>query len=133
MATLCRDLRVHPVHLALGSRVTTQPAFTGMEWYAEYAQRTADDGREGRLVSMHDFAGDWESWEMHPHGDELVVCISGEMTLIQELQDGSMHSETIGAGQFLVNPAGVWHTANVPASATGLFVTAGEDTRHRPR
>lgn len=133
MTTAARDLRTHPVHLGLGARAEIQPAFTGAEWYEAYGQRVAADGVEGRLVALHDFAGDWESWEVHPLGDELVVCLSGEMTLIQELQDGTLHSETIRAGQYIINPAGVWHTANIPQAASALFVTAGEGTRNRPR
>ncbi|SFF73471.1 hypothetical protein SAMN05518801_10168 [Novosphingobium sp. CF614] len=107
MTSRARDLGTYPVHLGMGGRVEAQPAFTGMEWYEDYARRVAADGTEGRLVSMHEFTGDWDGWEMHPAGDELVVCLAGEMTLIQELPDGVLHSETIGAGQYLVNPAGV--------------------------
>lgn len=131
--TLARDLRTFPIHLGLGGRASAQPAFTGMEWYEAYAQRAAADGVEGRLVSMYDFTSDWDVWEMHPAGDEVVVCLSGEITLIQELPDGALHSETLGAGQYLVNPAGTWHTANVPVAASALFVTAGIGTEHRAR
>lgn len=127
------DLRTYPVHLGLGGTVRAQPEFTGMDWYECYARRVDADGGDRRLVSMHDFTADWDSWEVHPSGDELVVCLSGEITLIQERQDGSMHSETIRPGQYLINPAGVWHTANVAAPATALFITAGDGTDHRPR
>ena len=133
MTGAARDLRTCPVHLGLGARAEVQPAFTGMDWYAAYAQRVAADGKEGRLVSMHEFTCDWNSWEMHPAGDELVVCTTGEMTVIQERADGSLCSETIGAGQYLINPAGVWHTADIPRAATALFITAGEGTQGRPR
>lgn len=133
MSTEAHDLRTFPVHLGLGARAEAQPAFTGMAWYEAYAQRTAADGTEGRLVSLYDFTTSWDSWEMHPAGDELVVCTAGEMTLIQEYPDGRLHSETIAAGQYLINPAGVWHTADVPHSATALFATAGQVTQHRSR
>jgi len=133
MTTRAHDLRTHPVHLGLGAKAGAQPAFTGMEWYAGYAQRTADDGSEGRLVSLYDFTSDWDVWEMHPRGDEVVVCLSGELTLIQEGPGGDLHSETIGAGQYLINPAGTWHTADVPRAASVLFITAGDGTQGRPR
>lgn len=133
MTGAAHDLRTYPAHLGLGARAEAQPAFTGMDWYAAYAQRAAADGREGRLVSMHDFTGNWDSWEMHPAGDELVICTSGEMTLIQELPDGSCRSEVIGAGEYVINPAGVWHTADIAHTATALFITAGEGTQGRPR
>ncbi len=130
---MTHDLRTHPIHLGLGARATAQPAFTGMEWYAAYGARTAADGSEGRLVSLYDFTADWDVWEMHPLGDEVVVCLSGELTLIQERPDGSLHSEPLTAGQYLINPAGTWHTANVPEAASVLFITAGEGTQGRPR
>lgn len=133
MTARAHDLRTHPVHLGLGAKAVAQLAFTGMEWYTAYAERNAADGSEGRLVSMYDFTSDWDVWEMHPSGDELVVCLSGELTLIQEGPDGSLHSETITAGQYLINPAGTWHTANVASAASVLFVTAGEGTQGRPR
>lgn len=128
-----RDLRTHPVHLGLGASVTSQPAFTGMDWYEAYAERTRGDGAEGRLVSLHDFTQSWDAWEMHPDGDELVVCLSGEMTLIQEFGDGRLHSEVLKAGEYLINPAGVWHTADLGEPASALFVTAGRGTQGRPR
>lgn len=134
MTTGKRDLRDHPVHLGLGGRAAIQPAFTGgAEWYQDYARRAAEDGIEGRLVTLHDFTGDWGSWEVHPEGDELVVCLSGDMTLIQELADGTLHAETLRAGQYLINPAGVWHTADISDTASALFITAGEGTLNRPR
>lgn len=136
MTTLARDLRTFPVHLGPRAGAAIQPAFTGtMEWYADYTGRTEaeDEDGNGRLVSMFDFAQDWDSWEMHPAGDEVVVCLAGEMTLIQEHPDGSLHSETIAAGQYLINPAGVWHTANIPVPASALFITAGQGTESRPR
>jgi uncharacterized cupin superfamily protein len=133
MSETAPDLRTHPVHLALGARVVPQPAFTGMDWYEAYTASTAADGAEGRLVSLYDFAESWDSWEMHPAGDELVVCLSGTITLLQEANDGSLQSTTLRAGQYAINPAGTWHTADVAEPVTALFVTAGQGTQHRPR
>ncbi len=122
-----------PVHLGLGATVVRQPVFTGgLSWYEGYGQRHAADGAEGRLVSLHTFAEPWSSWEMHPKGEELVVCVAGEITLHQEL-DGAVRTARLGPGQAIVNPRGVWHTADVSASATALFITAGEGTQQRPR
>ncbi len=110
-----------------------QPEFTGeMEWYAGYGQRHGDDGREGRLVSMHTFTESWDVWEMHPVGTELVLCTAGELTLHQEI-DGETTTVTLGVGQYVVNPPGAWHTADVTGTATAVFITAGEGTEHRPR
>lgn len=127
------SLFTHPVHLGLGARVVPQPAFTGMAWYADYVARAAADGVEGRLVSLYTFAESWDSWEMHPAGDELVVCLAGAITLHQEAPDGTLAVVTLGAGEYAVNAPGVWHTADVGAAATVLFITAGVGTQHRPR
>ncbi|MXO91616.1 cupin domain-containing protein [Pontixanthobacter aquaemixtae] len=120
------------VHLGLGATAEAQPPFDGMEWYEAYGERTANDGAEGRLVSMHTFSGDWDSWEMHPVGAEMVLCTEGLIELVQEM-DGREQTITLGPGEYAVNPPGVWHTANVAKTATAVFITAGEGTEHRPR
>lgn len=119
------------IHLGLGAKSIPQPPFTGMEWYADYSDRVADDGDEGRLVAMWEFSGAWDHWEMHPHGSEVVLCTSGEMTLIQQI-DGDDVCTTLGAGDYAINEPGVWHTAEVADTATGLFITSGRGTEHRP-
>ena len=121
-----------PLHLGLGARAVAQPEFTGMEWYASYVERNAADGNEGRLVSLYSFSESWTSWERHPVGDEAVICTAGEITLIQELPDGP-HKTTLRAGEYAINPRGVWHTADIADHATALFITAGVGTEHRPR
>ena len=87
---------------------------------------------EGRLVSMFTFSAPWESWEMHPAGDEIVLCISGRMVLHQEMPEG-VRTVALEPGQYAVNPSGVWHTADVEGAATALFITTGLGTEHRPR
>ena len=128
-----RRLDSEHIHLGLGARAVPQPPFTGMEWYLSYGARHADDGAEGRLVSMHEFAADWAMWEMHPLGDEVVICVAGAMTLHQEMADGTATVVTLAAGEYAINPPGCWHTADVAEPATALFITAGMGTQHRPR
>ena len=126
------SLERFPLHLGLGARAVSEPEFTGMEWYAAYAERNAADGPEGRLVSLYSFSENWTSWESHPMGDEVVICVAGEITLIQQLADGTT-SVTLRAGDYAINARGVWHTADVADHATALFITAGMGTEHRPR
>jgi mannose-6-phosphate isomerase-like protein (cupin superfamily) len=126
-------LFTQPIHLGLEARAIPQPEFTGMEWYGAYSARHAADGREGRLVSLYRFEESWTSWEMHPSGDEVVLCLEGRITLHQQLADGSEHRLDLGPGEYAINPPGAWHTADVEGSATALFITAGEGTEHRPR
>lgn len=130
-------LEDRPIHLGRGASAEPQPPFPAderaMQWYEDYAARHEDDGAEGRLVSMHRFSGNWGAWEMHPAGSEVVVCIEGEMELIQEMDDGSHRRTRLGKGEYAINLPGVWHTADIAGEATGLFITAGAGTRHRPR
>ena len=130
--TLKFNLERFPLHLGLGARAVPEPEFTGMEWYVDYVARHADDGNEGRLVSMYSFSENWTSWERHPEGDEVVICTAGEITLIQELADGPQKI-TLSAGEYAINPRGTWHTADVADRATALFITSGIGTEHRPR
>src|SRR5687768_946294 len=89
------DLARFPVHLGLGAKVIRQPEHTGdLSWYEGYGQRHGGDGVEGRLVAIHSFSTPWDSWEMHPKGDELVVCLAGRIVLHQEI-DGVVRSVTL--------------------------------------
>ena len=128
------SLEQHPLHLGRGAKALPQPAFTGaMEWYEAYGARHDADGNEGRLVSTFRFTESWDSWEMHPAGDEVVYCTAGTMTLHQEFPDGHLETVTIAAGEYAINPPGVWHTADIAGEAEALFITAGLGTQHRPR
>jgi quercetin dioxygenase-like cupin family protein len=132
MQCMARRLSEHPVHLGLGARATSEPPFTGMRWYADYGARHADDGKEGRLVSMHTFDEPWSMWEMHPEGSEVVLCTAGEITLVQELAGEEVRT-VLKIGEYAINPPGTWHTADVVATASAVFITAGLGTQHRPR
>jgi len=127
-----RRLTEEWIHLGLGATAEPQPPFDGMEWYADYTRRYARDGKEARLISKYCFAEDWNAWEMHPSGAEVVICTSGEMVLLQEL-DGEVVETRLSPGEYAINPAGVWHTANIAETAEAIFITAGVGTEHRPR
>ena len=122
-----------PVHLGLGATAKVLPEFDGTyAWYERYGSSHSADGAEGRLVSLHTFSAPWDTWEVHPHGEELVVCVEGTITLHQELPSG-VATTTLGKGEASVNPPGVWHTADVEGSATALFITPGLGTENRAR
>lgn len=131
-------LHLGPGKDGMDATAVPQPPFTGMEWYKGYGERHGEDGREGRLVSQHTFAEGWDSWEMHPNGPEVVICTDGAMVLTQEFPDGRREQVALEAGEYAINPPGVWHIADVPgsgdgANATAIFITTGEGTTHRPR
>ncbi len=129
-------LKTHPIHLGQSGTAVPQPEFPrdegAMQWYIDYAERHEKDGTDGRLFSCFRFTEDWAGWEMHPAGAEVVVCIEGSLTLIQEI-DGGEVCTTLGPGEYAINPPGVWHTADVHGEATGFFVTPGIGTQGRPR
>lgn len=133
MADPVFELSQFPVHLGSGARVVRLEQFDGSpDWYERYGAATASDGVEGRLVSMHTFSESWDSWEMHPNGDELVACVAGTVVLHQEIGDEQRTVE-LHAGEAVVNPPGAWHTADVTGPCTALFITAGAGTEVRPR
>jgi mannose-6-phosphate isomerase-like protein (cupin superfamily) len=132
-ADLVFDLAEFPVHLGGGATARPMERFDGTpDWYMRYGAATAEDGGEGRLVSMFTFTESWDTWEMHPEGDELVACVAGSMVLHQEI-DGVQRTVELQAGQAVVNPPGAWHTADIDQPATAFFVTAGRGTQIRPR
>ena len=66
------------------------------------------------------------------NGHEVVACVAGALTLHQD-RDGEVTTVTLGPGEYVVNDPGVWHTADVDAPATAVFITAGVGTDVRPR
>ena len=130
-------LDTRPIHLGLGATAEPQPEFprseAAMDWYMDYARRNGADGFEGRLVSSYTFTESWPMWEMHPNGAEVVICTAGNMTLHQELADGSENTVTLEPGMYAINPPGAWHTADIEGEAGAVFITSGIGTQHRPR
>lgn len=126
------DIRQVPIHLGLGG--TARP-IDGFEWsdesLAAYAQATEADGADGRLVMMFHATGAWESWECHPAGAEVVIACTGTHTFRQELESGE-RTVTIGPGEALINPPGVWHTADSGDGGWFVAITSGLGTEHRP-
>jgi len=47
--------------------------------------------------------------------------------------DGVVHTVTSTGGEAVINPPGVWHTAEVTGPGPVLFITSGKGTEDRPR
>ncbi|HEY8526896.1 MAG TPA: cupin domain-containing protein [Acidimicrobiales bacterium] len=128
------DLQTTPLHLGLGSRA--RPVL-GFAWEPEvlqsYIAAVAADGPEGRLVVIVDADGPGDHWERHPAGDEVVVCLSGHVTVVRGDDEGSADRVPLGPGQATVNPAGAWHAVDSDGPARVLTITPGLGTEHRPR
>lgn len=98
--------------------------------YAELDERFA--GFKGHvLISSYSFQDNWPTWEVHPHGDELVCLVSGDAELVMRKNgaDESVRLSTPGA--FVVVPGNTWHTARIHLPATMIFITPGEGTENR--
>ena len=128
-------LGTQPIPLGLGATAIAEPAFTGGAWFEDYAARHASDGAEGRVVMQHSFTESWGMWEVHPAGAEVVLCTAGRITLVQQEPDGADVRVMLEAGDYAINPPGIWHTADIDPGeeATCVFITAGEGTDHKPR
>lgn len=69
-----------------------------------------------------------ENWEMHPHGDEVLLLLEGALDL--ELEGDAPRA--LQAGQACVVESGTWHRLLLRAPARLLFVTPAGGTRMRP-
>jgi uncharacterized cupin superfamily protein len=131
------DLSRTPIHL--GSRVSAdEPAlplpgfgFDGPSFEA-YVRAHCAPGAPGRLVMIETTPQDWPAWECHREGDELVIVLEGEGELLQEI-DGETWRSAFRPGSAFINPAGVWHTANVRTPMRAIYLTPCPGTQHRPR
>jgi mannose-6-phosphate isomerase-like protein (cupin superfamily) len=130
--TIPRSLRTHPLGRWF-AHVDSQTAITPVEVGEDFWEQGVSALPPGRLLSSVRSEEDWTSWEMHPLGDELVLQLDGCMELILETPDGQTARRRLDAGHFIVVPPGVWHTADVLAPGTAIYLTHGEGTEHRPR
>lgn len=89
------------------------------------------DGFKGhQLVSCHSFDADWPTWEIHPHGDEIVMLMSGRATLVLRVGDEDKTLSLDKAGSYVIVPMNTWHTAKTDVATTMLFITPGQETKN---
>jgi mannose-6-phosphate isomerase-like protein (cupin superfamily) len=117
------DLRQRHAHFNEDGSVTLIDAAT--LWSLPQDAMNAQFGR--LLVSSFEFSENWPTWEMHPHGDELIYLLSGRATLILRLPQGDTEIPlTVNCGHMV--PKGIWHTAHTNVPCQMLIVTRGQDT-----
>lgn len=87
---------------------------------------------DGRLITLGRQSRDWDHWEMHPEGEELVVLLSGSLELVVERDGRELRARLDRPGQAWLNQRGDWHRAIVHEPSVVLFVTHGAGTQHRP-
>ena len=103
------------------------------KFWADLTAGRRPDLEHGHMVMAFSFAAPWDTWEMHPQGEEVVLLLSGEATFVLETDRGLERVRLSRTGEFVVVPRGTWHTADAAEPTTMLFITAGAGTQHRPR
>lgn len=122
-----------PVHFASGGAARTIEGFTfDPPGFEAYIAANTDSADPGRLTFVEHSEAAWGMWECHTAGDELVAVISGVALFIQEI-DGSEVRTRVTPGQAVLNPQGVWHTADVEEPFDAIYLTPCPGTDHRPR
>lgn len=99
--------------------------------FYEKLEQQFGDFKGKRLVSHYTFEDDWDSWEMHPAGEEFVCLLSGQVDFVLEREEGEEVVSLNAPGSYILVPPGVWHTAKVHTSSSVLFITPGEGTQSR--
>ena len=81
---------------------------------------TLADYRDGGIFLAH-YAGTSE-WERHTSGDEMVMVMEGETTLIL-LQNGEEIASFMPQGTLLVVPQNIWHRFESPKGVKVMTIT----------
>lgn len=123
------DLTSTYLHLTGDTNVDELPV--GPDFWQTIHERT--ELHCGRLVVVSTFEADWQTWEVHPLGEEVVTLLEGAIEFLLE-EDGDVRRVRLDqVGQTVIVPRGAWHTADVSERSRALFITPGEGTQHRPR
>jgi mannose-6-phosphate isomerase-like protein (cupin superfamily) len=101
----------------------------GAEFWAGIEDRR--DLEQGRLMGALPQTADWDHWERHPAGEEILILLSGELEIVLQTEAGEERA-VLTPGRTLVVPTGIWHRGIVRKSGELLFVTAGAGTEHKP-
>lgn len=107
------------------------PIAYGDRFYADLEHQFGDF-KGKRLIAHYTFDQNWDSWEMHPVGDEFVCLLSGQVDFVLQ-QNGIESLVSLNTpSDYVLVPRGIWHTAKVHSSNSVLFITPGEETQCRP-
>jgi mannose-6-phosphate isomerase-like protein (cupin superfamily) len=69
--------------------------------------------------------------EMHPDGDEVLLLISGHVSVLLE-EEASNRVLELRPGQAVIVPRGVWHRVLPNEPSQLLHITPGPGGQHRP-
>lgn len=127
MATDPGPFDLDDVRFVLRPDGTATTKAVGPHFYEELDREFA--GFRGcTLVQRFAFREPWPTWEVHPHGDELVYLLEGATDFVLRVDDADRIVRLARPGTYVVVPRGVWHTARPHAPTVLLFFTPGEGT-----
>lgn len=127
--TECFNLK--STYVVLGEEGNASPVAVSDRFYEDLASQFGVF-KGNRLIAQYSFAKDWESWEMHPTGEEFVCLLSGRVDLVLEQDGGEKTLALSSPSAYVLVPRGIWHTAKVYEPSSVLFITPGAGTQHRP-
>ncbi len=130
MKATASEFDLETTYLTLDGAGGVRQLPVGPDFWATIAGNPAVAGTLVTVFAGRD--GDWEEWEMHPGGDEVLVVLEGALGMIFEYPDGRSERHDLAAGATLVIPRGAWHRAVGQKDARLLFITYGAGTRHKP-
>ena len=113
-------------------------AIDGLTFLADRTPTSGDEAATAfaRLADYRDgavFVGHWagaSEWERHPVGDELVMVVDGETTLVLVV-NGTEQPQAMSRGELVVVPRGTWHRFETPEGVKVLTVSP-QPTDHDP-
>jgi len=130
------DLSITPIHLETGGPEAPAVPLGGFGYdgpsFMKYIEAHCRQGAPGRLIMVESTPGDWPAWECHHEGDEIVIVLEGTADFIQQI-DGEERRMSVKPGSTIINPRGVWHTANVTVPLKAVYITPCPGTEHRAR
>lgn len=124
-------LNLSSAYLRLRPDASAEVLPVGRTFWQDMASGALGSFHHEYLVTTNSFSENWPMWEMHPHGDEMVILLSGSVDFVLEKKTGNKTLPLRESGGWVLVPKGMWHTATVNAPSTMLFITAGEGTQHR--
>lgn len=130
MAIKIEPFDINTTFVVMDAQGSAIPVPVGDRFYEEL-NRCFGDFKDNRLISQYRFDQDWDSWEMHPAGEEFVCLLSGRVDFILEQEGVENTAALTTAGAYVIVPRGVWHTARVHQPSSVIFITPGEGTQHR--
>ena len=132
MAETSYTLEKTPVHLGDQTATPVQDfSYDGPSW-ERYVSEYCSGADVGRLLMVETTPGDWPAWECHQDGDEVVIVLEGKGTFYHR-RDGEVTEMAFEPGSTLINPKGVWHTADCEGPMKAIYITPCPGTIHEPR